>query len=77
MLLAPCGKDRKWIKRGFKTQIEMMGWNKILVQKHHENIISDLGKLKVRGELHARIFQAGGKKERAIGRMTEIHKTMK
>lgn len=56
----------------------MMGWNKILVQKPHENIISDLGMLKVRGELHARIFQAGEKKKkRAIGRMTEIHKTMK
>lgn len=57
MLLVPCGKDRKWIKRGFKTQIEIMGWNEILVWKHHESIISDFGTLTVRSELHARIFQ--------------------
>lgn len=77
VLLVPCGKDRKWIKRGFKTQIEMMGWNKFLVWKHHENIILDFGMLKIRSELHARIFQAGPKKRESNRKDTEIYKTMK
>lgn len=77
VLLVPCGKDRKWIKRGFKTQIEIMGWNKTLVWKHHESIISDFGTLTVRSELHARIFQAEEEKRWAVGRMTEIYKITK
>lgn len=68
MLLVPCGKDRKWIKWGFKTQIEMMGWNKSLVWKHHENIILDFSTLKVGRELHARIFQAGENKKKISNR---------
>jgi len=63
VVLVPYGKDRKRFKWGFKIQIKVMGWNKILVWKHHENNISGFSKLKVRNELHARIFQAGKKDE--------------
>lgn len=78
VLLVPYGKDRKRFKWGFKMQIRMMGWNKVLVWKQHENLISGFSKLKVRNEMLTRIFQAGKKKKiRAIEGIAEIYKTMK
>lgn len=63
VLLVPYGKDRKRFKWGFEMQIRMMGWNKVLVWKQRENLISGFGKLKVKNEMLARIFQAGKKEK--------------